>query len=305
MSLTSTAGLWRTRLARPVGLGLGLALLLIGSAQAACGLQRIDLGIGALSSHWHEDDTAGERLLSERGRLRAVSTGVVGACGELAWELALDGTSGSRDYQGRSTTGAGLRTVSKLRSLHTQATAWWTGQGSPAVPAPGRIDWTWGARIGWSPDERRELLGVGAVLGYAEHRERWRLGLGLRARHALPDVPGLGASGPFGPWFASWEGWLETGPHARLRLEGAPFGEQTVRLHEGRWESLGFGLTLRPAPSAGHWQPWLRWQWEGLHSRASAPVAVSLPSGRLLAVSQPDYRLTQGQLMIGLSLDVQ
>lgn len=299
MSLTGTGRPRPPRLA-----GLGIALLTIGSVQAACVPQRVELGIGALSSHWHEDDEAGARLLSERGRLRTVSAGAAGTCGALDWGLTLDSTSGRRDYQGRSTTGAGLSTHSELRSLHVQAELWWNGLAAPDMPAPGRIAWRWGARIGWEPDDRRDLQGVGAVLGYTEHRERWRLGLGLRARHALPASLGLDASGPFGPWFATWEGWVDTGPRARLRLDGAPFGEQTVRLREGRWESLGVGLTLRPAPSPGRWQPWLRWRWEGLHSRAGAPVAVSLPSGRLLAVSQPDYRLTQGQLMIGLSLDL-
>lgn len=283
---------------------MGLALLMIGTAQADCGPQRLDLGIGAQSSHWHEDDEAGGRLLSERGRLRTVTASAGGSCGELSWGLTLDGTAGKRDYQGRSTTGAGLRTESKLRSLHTQAEVWWNGHSAPANPGPGPIAWSWGARIGWEPDDRRELMGVGSVQGYTEHRERWRVGLGLRARHALAALPGLSADSSFGAWFATWEGWLDTGPHARLRIEGTPFGDQAVRLHEGRWEALGLGLTLRPAPSPGHWQPWLRWRWEGLHSRAGAPVAVSLPSGRLLAVSQPDYRLTQGQLMIGLSLDL-
>ena len=267
-----TPGLWRV-------LGPGLAFL-APAVQAACVPAQLDLGLAAPSSRWHEEGASGERLLEERGTLRAASLAVTVPCAGLQWLAQLDLESGTRDYQGRSTTGIPLSTQSRVRSRRLQLQAWHPIEGSA---------WALGARLAWEPDSRRDLASVGTVQGYEESRERWRLGLGARWRHALP-----------GDWEGRWEGWLDSGPRARLSLDGEPFGAGTVRLEEGRWASLALGWTLSPVPQGGRWQPWLGWRWESLRSRAGAPVAVRLESGRLLAVSQPAYRQSDWRLVAGL-----
>ncbi|HLO93263.1 MAG TPA: hypothetical protein VK195_03010, partial [Burkholderiaceae bacterium] len=151
-----------------------------------------------------------------------------------------------------------------------------------------------GARLAWEPDARRALATVGTVQGYEEGRDRWRLGLGLRWRHALPA-----------DWQGSWEAWLDSGPRARLSLDGEAFGARTVHLHEGRWQALSLAWTISPAPQVGRWQPWLGLRWESLRSRAGAPVAVQLDSGRLLAVSQPAYRQADWRMVAGLRLTME
>ncbi|MBB2485756.1 hypothetical protein H5407_11050 [Mitsuaria sp. WAJ17] len=260
-------------------LGAGLACL-APAAQAACVPAQLDLGLGVQASRWHEEGGTGERLLEERGTLRAGSLAVSGPCAGLHWVAQLDLESGTRDYQGRSSAGAPLSTLSRVRSQRLQLQAWHPIEGSA---------WALGARLAWEPDSRRALASVGAVQGYEESRERWRLGLGARWRHALPS-----------DWEGRWEAWLDSGPRARLSLDGEAFGSRTVRLDEGRWESLALAWTLGPASRAGRWQPWLGWRWESLRTRISAPVAVKLDSGRLLAVSQPAYRQSDWRLMAGL-----
>ncbi|MEO3712553.1 hypothetical protein [Roseateles flavus] len=270
----SPQGLWRR-------LVPGLAFL-APAVQAACVPSQLDLGLGAQSSRWHEEGASGERLLQERGTLRAASLAVGLPCAGLHWVAQLDLESGTRDYQGRSTTGVPLSTQSRVRSQRLQLQAWRPFEGSA---------WSVGARLGWEPDSRRALASVGAVQGYEESRDRWRLGLGARWQHELPAA-----------WQGRWEAWLDSGPRARLSLDGEAFGATTVRLEEGRWSSLALAWTLSPAPQAGRWQPWLGWRWESLRSRAGEPVAVRMDSGRLLAVSQPAYRQSDWRLVAGLRL---
>ena len=262
-----------------LSLGAGLACL-AGPVQAGCGPGLLEVGLGLESSVWQEQDASGASLLEERGTLRAGSAALAGPCAGLEWTARLDFQSGQRDYQGRSSSGAALETQSQVRSQGLQLQAW-QPQGERA--------WSLGARLGWEPDARRDLASVGAVQGYEEIRDRWRLGLGGRWRHALPA-----------DWSGLWEAWLDSGPRARLRLQGEAFGSRTVRLDEGRWHALALAWTASPAPVPGRWQPWLGWHWEALRSRASAPVGVQLDSGRVLAVSQPAYRQTQWRLMAGL-----
>jgi len=260
-------------------LGAGLAAL-AQPAQAGCAPARLDVGLGALSSHWQETGPDGERLLEENGSLRAGSLALAGDCAGLGWEAQLTLQSGTRDYRGRSSHGAPLDTLSRVQARRLQLQTWHEPEGSA---------WALGARLAREPDARRSLASVGAVQGYEESRDRWRLGLGARWRHALPA-----------DWSGRWEAWLDSGPRARLELQGEAFGARSVRLDEGRWQALSFAWTAGPSPVPGRWQPWLGWQWELLRSRAGAPVGVQLDSGRVLSVSQPAYRQSQWGLMAGL-----
>lgn len=260
-------------------LGAGLALL-AQPAQSACSPARLALGLGAQSSRWQEENAAGERLLQERGTLQAWQAALSGPCAGYQWVAQLDGHSGSRDYQGRSSNGTALSTQSRIQARRLQLQAWRQPEGSA---------WALGVRLGWEPDARRALASVGAVQGYEERRDRWRLGLGARWDQVLPA-----------DWSGRWEAWLDSGPRTRLSLHGDAFGGRPLRLDEGRWQSLALAWTIGPAPLPGHWQPWMGWRWETLRARASAPVGVQLDSGRLLAVSQPAYRQSDWQLMAGL-----
>ncbi len=268
------------------GLALGTLLSsLAAPAGASCGVTQLDVAVGVQASRWQEDSTAGERLLQERGSLGAWSLAVQGPCAGLRWVAHLEGLSGRRDYQGRSSTGVPLSTHSQVQSQRLSLQVWHELEGGA---------WALGSRLGWEPRAVRALASVGPVQGYEEGRERWRLGLGARWLHGLP-----------GGWSGTWQGWLDGGAPARLTLRGEPFGSQVVRIGEGRWLGATLGFTAGPAPQAGVWQPWLGWQWEGLRSRVGAPEAVRLDSGRLLAVSQPAYRQSDGRLLVGLRLNLE
>ncbi len=265
-------------------MGAGLATQAL-PGRAACVPTQLDLGLGAQVSRWHEEGGSGERLLTERGTLRAGALAMSASCAGLEWVARLEAESGTRDYQGRSSTGAPLNTRSQVQSQRLSLQVW---------HELGDSAWALGSRLGWEPRATRELASVGPVAGYEERRERWRLGLGARWRHALP-----------GGWSGTWDGWLDSGAPARLALRGDPFGSQTVRIGEGRWTGATLGWRASPAPQPGTWQPWLGWQWEGLRSRAGAPEAVRLDSGRLLAVSQPAYRQSDWRLLAGLRLNLE
>lgn len=265
------------------GLWLALALGMTAStspARAVCAPAQLEAGLGLASSRWREDGASGERLLEERGSLPAWSLAVAGPCAGLQWAARVDGLSGSRDYQGRSSAGLPLVTRSQVQAQRLSLQAWHALAGGA---------WALGGRLGWEPGDRRELASVGPVQGYEERRARWRLGLGVSWRHALPAG-----------WSGSWEAWLDTGPHARLSLSGEAFGSQTVRVGEGRWQATTLSWLASPAPQAGHWQPWLGWQWENLRSRAGGPELLRMDSGRMLVVSQPSYRRSDWRLLAGL-----
>ena len=242
--------------------------------RAACRMPELSVEAAAVRSRWREVDAQQRALVLEQGTLWRSGLGASSNClgGEttLAWHHAV----GSRDYDGLSSVGAPIQTVSRLR-----ADEWHLSHRQP-IAGP----WALSARLS-AVRLRRDLAGVGAVQGYPEQFTYWQAALG--ARLALP----VGAS-----LLVAADAWWGGGPAGRLALR-LPTADPTS-LTLGTTRTAELALRLQPRQPAGKGWTWDAAMEQRLTLLAAGPPGALMRNGALVGgAAQP--RTRQGEFALG------
>jgi hypothetical protein len=265
---------------RVCGTLLAVMLLAAGApAAAVCEAPWLALGPGVEDSRWQETGSQGRTLVEESGTLRGVSLSLGARCEGFDGLVRVVQASGSRDYEGVTSSNAPIRTRSDIEQLGIDLQGFvplgdhWSGAGRAALR---RID--------------REIAGVGRIQGYPERFLNAELAAG--ARFATTAGAALNASAV---------AWLGVGPPGRLELQ-LP-GADPAELRLGTSRSLEFELQLQDALAAPgwHWQARLayrRERWQAgeaqVITRNGVPVAAAV---------QPATRQSALRLQAELRLD--
>ena len=258
----------------------GLVLLTLnGQVALACEVHTLDLAAGQMSSRWRERDAAGALLVSERGQLQQIQLGLEGACDLWRWRLETVRAQGSRHYQGRSNTGAGISSSSDVSATSA----------SLVVLRPLNGAWSAGLRADTRQMDRT-LQGVGSVLGYPETFMQHWLGGVVQYDH---DTVAWGR----------WQ-WRASQSHdlsgqVRIHLPGMdpavmPLGGSIGRAVELRWTGCRDGVLAGWQCSAK-----LAYQMERMAEGDAVPI---YQNGRLKAAAhQPATFQQNTSLMLALT----
>ena len=97
-----------------------LAVLVLGaaaSADAACQAPWLAFGAGVEDSRWEETGSQGRTLVNESGTLRGVSVSLGASCEGFDGLVRLVQGTGSRDYEGVTSTNTPIRTHSDVHFI--------------------------------------------------------------------------------------------------------------------------------------------------------------------------------------------
>jgi len=258
-----------------------VALLLSAASSycAACQAPWLALGPGVEDSRWEESGSQGGRLVNESGTLRGLSLSLGARCEGFDGFVRVLQASGSRDYEGVTSTNAAIRTRSEIEQYGVELQgfvplgAHWSGAGRAALR---RTD--------------REIAGLGRVQGYPERFFNAELAAGAR----LAAAPGAALN-----WTAI--AWLGAGPPGRLELH-LP-GTDAAELRLGASRSLEFELQMQGAMPAAGWQ----WQARLVHRRekwqVGEPQVITRQGVPVAGAVQPATRQSALRLQAELRLD--
>lgn len=284
---------WRAALvlAVPVLAGSMLtvpALAAAPPAGAACGAPWLALDAGVQDSRWQETGSQGRTLVSESGTLRGVSLSLGARCDGFDGLVRVRQASGSRLYEGVTSTNAPIRTRSEIEQHAVELQGF--------LP----LDTLWSGWSGWSAAGRaalrrtdRRIIGVGRVQGYPERFIHAEVGFGAR----LAMAPGA-------DWNWTATAWLGAGPPGRLDLH-LP-GTDPAKLRLGASRSLEFELQAQGALDALVAQGW-QWQARLAHRReqwrAGEPQVITRQGVPVAGAVQPATRHSAWRLQFGLRFD--
>lgn len=243
------------------------------AAAPACA---VELHVLQRASHWRERDADGTVLVRESGALRGLGLTLmqVGAGG--GWHAGFERLSGTRDYDGRTSTGQPAHSRSDIVETGLALGVDRTVAGGWTLGLDGRWRWV-----------DRNLQGIASALGYAE---RWTwLDLGLRAQGRHP----VGAG-----WLVADLG-LSLSPWARVDLQLPGRDPASLRPARGRAVALGVGWS-RPISAGGDFTA--AWQARTQAFAASAIVAVTSNGALRGTARQPATRIADQTLSIGWRL---
>jgi len=259
---------------------LGTLLLAAASpAGAACQAPWLALGPGVEDSRWQESGSHGRTLVSETGTLRGLSLSLGARCEGFEGQLRVLQASGSRDYEGVTSSNAPIRTRSEIEQYGVEVQGFvplgtrWSGAGRAALR---RTD--------------REIASVGRVQGYPERFFNAELAAGARF-----------AAAPGAAWNWAAVAWLGAGPPGRLELR-LP-GTDAAELRLGASRSLEFELQVRGALGAPGWH----WQARLLHRReewqVGEPQVITRQGVPVAGAAQPATRQSASRLQAELRFD--
>jgi len=222
-----------------------LAAMLAGSpnaSRAGCSAPVLRGVAGADDSRWSEYGAQGAQLVQEEGRLSRSGVEATLACAPLQWSFDWYHRWGTRDYDGSASTGAAVRTESRIRADEVTL-ALMRGVGAGAI----------GVRLSYE-NIGRTIEGTSSVSGYPERFRYWTVALGgrylLRVTDRLAISAAAWAGG--GPGGTVWVDLPRADP-AELRLGSSRLLEAALRFELGRpasssagW-SWAVGLRVRDA----------------------------------------------------------
>lgn len=228
-------------------------------------------------SDWNERDNAGHQLVHESGLLHGAELSAGLHCADWNFSVALSQLSGSRQYDGQTSTGVPAISTSDVRRIdgHLQAGFHLT----PEWQALGRL-----ARVAlW-----RDTASVASASGFAERFDSTLLSVGTQWSSAL------------GPGQLSLSAWLGKPLSSRMRID-LP-GRDPTALQPGRTLSTELSAGWRaPLVARWHWQAELRYRRTDMNQGAPAFITrAGTPAG---VAFQPATSMLDLAALISISRD--
>jgi hypothetical protein len=225
---------------------------------------------GIERSTWRETDAQGTGLVRERGTLRRVGLEASSACADNALTLRWTHSDGRRDYDGVSSTGFPVATVTRLSANRFELTALHRLDERVSV----------GAAISHA-SIHRSIESTPRAAGYPERFRYWTVAAGARYSRPLTDRTNVSISG-----------WIGAGPAGRLWIDLPRADPTELRMGGNRSLEVQLQLASNPARSergGWFWSAGLVYRAEILS--ASEAQAVFAGSSVVGLVTQP--RTTQ------------
>ena len=236
----------------------------------ACSTPAVAPVVGVERSSWRESDAQGAGLVREHGTLRKAGLEAALACGDNEFTLHWSRSDGRRDYDGVSSTGFPVATVSQLNANRLAFTALHQFDERVSV----------GAAISHA-SIRRSIESTPLAAGYPERFRYWSVAAGARYSRPLTGQTDVSISG-----------WIGAGPPGRLWIDLPRADPTEIRLGGSRSLEVQLQLASKPAErerGGWFWSTGLVYRVEIL--RASQAQAVFAGSSVVGLVTQP--RTTQ------------